>query len=259
MTSIRGAFALGAALIVASFSAQAADLGQGRGGSLKDYGYTPAMVASPAASWYVRLDAGYARYDRPIMVENGIYDLIDTSIDSTWTLGGGVGTYLAKHMRADLTVHHHFESDASGLLATAGAPLQGVRRFGLDSTVVLANLYYDFDMGSRFTPYIGVGLGGVHHRTKTATVTDGCGCTGTIEANDSWHVAAAAMAGFSVALRERLHFDAGYRFLYLGETSTGPIRATTIGPPVVNVVSQDPTVENIHAHEFRVGLRYDIR
>jgi opacity protein-like surface antigen len=257
MTSIRSAILAGVALIAGSISAQAADLGAGRGGSLKDYGYTPAMVQSAPASWYVRIDGGHARFDDPLMVEDGRFDLTHTSYDDAWSLGGGAGMYFSKNWRADVSVTHFFESDVKGTLQ-AGSSINGERRFGMDSTVVLASLYYDFDLRSRFTPYIGVGLGAVHHRTKTGTVSDACGCTGTIEAADQWHVAAAAMAGFSLALRDRLHFDAGYRFLYLGEASTGPIRATTTAP-VATYISDDPSIENIHAHEFRVGLRYDIR
>jgi opacity protein-like surface antigen len=257
MTSIRSAVLACAVLVAGSLSAGAADLGAGRGGSLKDYGYTPQMVASPAASWYVRIDGGYARFDDPIITEDGRFDLINTSIDETWTLGGGVGMYFGRGWRGDITVTKVFEADAAGTLQ-AGSSINGERRFGIDSTVVLANLYYDFNMGSRFTPYLGLGLGFAHNRTKAGTISDSCGCTGVIEEGDQRHVAAAAMAGFSVALRDRLHLDAGYRFMYLGEVATGPIRATTIAP-VATVVSNDPSVESIHSHEFRVGLRYDIR
>jgi opacity protein-like surface antigen len=258
MTSIRRAVLTGAALIAGAFSATAADLGNGRGGSLKDYGYTPQMATSPAASWYVRFDVGHARFDDPIMVEDGRFDLTNTAIDETWTLGGGIGMYFSNKWRGDITVSHLFDTDARGTLQ-AGSSINGERRFGFDSTVVLANIYYDFDRGGRINPYLGLGLGVAHNRTKTGSVSDACGCTGTIESGDERHVAAAAMAGVSIALRDRLHFDAGYRFLYLGEVATGPIRATTTALPVTTYVSNDPTVENIHAHEFRVGLRYDIR
>ena len=84
------------------------------------------------------------------------------------------------------------------------------------------------------------------------------------------------MAGFSAKLRggesvqegsfkdapvqgssgRNLYLDVGYRFLYLGETATGPV---TLINTAGTLVSRDPTVEEIHAHEFRVGLRYDLR
>ena len=68
---------------------------------------------------------------------------------------------------------------------------------------------------------------------------------------------------FQIKLRDRLSFDAGYRFLYLGEAQTGPVNATYTAPVAgghagAGTVSQDPLVEDIHAHQFRLGLRYDI-
>lgn len=277
MTCIGRTVAVGATLILGSISAQAADLYGGRGG-LKDYGYTPTMVESSPRNWYLRLDGGYMGFDRPIMVEGGIYDLVDTDIKSTWTLGGGVGTYFTSNVRGDLTVHHQFRSDVHAANITPGATLQGGRDFGLDSTVILANLYYDFTgISSRVTPYIGVGLGGVYHHTSTGTISDPCGCTGTIDSGSSWHVAGAAMAGVSVKLRggqqavdsgsikdapvyvdtgRNLFLDVGYRYLYLGETATGTVRSTA---PTTAVVAKDVTVESIHGHEFRVGLRYEFR
>lgn len=256
MTSIRGTLLLGAALMLGGVAgAEAADLNYG--GSIKDGGYMAPMTA-PEPRLYFRVDGGYAFHDDPTMVENGIYDLTETSIGNAWTVGGGVGMYFSRNVRADITVDHRFNADVEGNLADHAATLEGVRRFGLSSTVALANVYYDFDTRSRFTPYVGVGLGFVHHKTKDGTVDNPCGgCTGIVEGDSSTHVAAALMAGFSVALRDRLMLDAGYRFLYLGETATGPV--TFNCGACTQTVSEDPTVESIHAHEFRVGLRYNVQ
>lgn len=275
MTTIRGTLLLGAALVLGSVAgAEAADINYG--GSIKDGGYAAPMVA-PEPRFYFRVDGGYAFHDDPTMVEDGIYDLTDTAIDNTWTVGGGVGMYFSRNVRADITVDHRFEAEAQGNLADHAATLEGVRRFGMSSTVALANVYYDFDTRTRFTPYVGIGLGFVRHSLKAGTVEDPCGlCTGTIDANSSTHVAGALMAGFSVNLLGRreqyagstkdgmaiaapagrsLLLDVGYRFLYLGETETGAVRFT--GTP--DVVADDPTVESIHAHEIRVGLRYNVQ
>ena len=101
-------------------------------------------------------------------------------------------------------------------------PLPGSREFGLKSTVALANLYYDFDFGSRFTPYLGVGLGFTHNEATAGSVIDDTGAvTATIDGSSSTNVAGAAMAGVSMKLRDRLSLDAGYRFLYLGDAADG--------------------------------------
>jgi opacity protein-like surface antigen len=275
MISLRKAIVLGAALLAGSVSAaSAADLGGYRGGSMKDSGYAPqTVVQSSGPAWYFRLDTGVARHDNPYMLEDGVAELTHAHMDKTWTLGGGIGYYFNKNVRGDLTYDHRFKSDVQGYrydvsqlgggvdcdpAAGAQSSCHGTRSFGLKSDVFLANLYYDFDCRCGFTPYVGAGLGFVRHKTTTGQVTDtvnGGGVTGTIDSNSSTHVAGALMAGMSFQIRERMNIDAGYRFLYLGETSTGAVRDN-----VNNVtIAPDPTVEQIHAHEFRVGLRYDFR
>lgn len=251
MAAARTIVGLAAAMACAgALSASAADL---YGGSMKDVPYY-APMESPRPSLYLRLDGGYSAFDEPTIVEEHLYDLSDAAIDNAWSFGGGVGFYLSRGWRADLTVDRRFEAGTEGLL-TQG-PLPGSREFGLKSTVALANLYYDFDFGSRFTPYLGVGLGFTHNEATAGSVIDDTGAvTATIDGSSSTNVAGAAMAGVSMKLRDRLSLDAGYRFLYLGDAATGAVTEIATGAPV----SGDPTVEDIHAHEFRFGLRYDIR
>jgi opacity protein-like surface antigen len=269
MTISRTTYMLSASLLLASpAAADAADL-YGNG-SIKDVAYEAPLPVGP--SWYVRIDGGYAVHDDPVMTEMGIYDLVDESIDDTWTLGGGIGRYFTPTIRGDITYDHRFEADASGTLLDHYANLNGVRNFGIESDVVLFNLYYDFNHGARFSPYVGAGLGVTHNKTTTGTAESFCGCTGTIESGSDMDVAAALMAGFTTKLRggqsvveggskdgpmvidsgRGLYLDVGYRFLYLGDVETGPIVTTT-------PIADDPTVGSIMAHEFRIGLRYDFR
>jgi opacity protein-like surface antigen len=254
MVFTRASLLISAALVLGSAGgALAADLGNyggGGGGSLKDGPMPMYQAASP--SWYVRADGGFSAYDEPEMTVAGIYSLTDENIDSTWSFGGGVGRYFGNGFRGDLTWDHRFEADAEGTLGDPTSNLKGTGHFGLKSDVFLANMYYDIDAGSRFTPYIGVGLGFTRNTTSAGTVSD-CGCvTATIAEGSETHVAGAAMAGVQLKLRERLSLDMGYRFLYLGSVETGPLT------PIASTLGADPTVEDIHAHEFRFGLRYDI-
>lgn len=250
---------VGAAIAAGGIAtASAADL-YGRG-SMKDT-YAPMAMANPA-TWYIRGQVGYAYHDRPEMSEiapsAATFDLSDATIGETWTAGIGIGRYFTRNIRGDLTWDHRWEADAHGTAGnTAGIPFAGgTRYFGLKSDVFMANLYYDFDAG-RFRPYVGIGLGMTRNSTTTGHVVDPCGCSGIIEGADKWSVAGALMTGFSVQLKDRLHLDAGYRFLYLGEAHTGPITGSTPAGAPVN--SGDPRVTDIFAHELRVGLRYDIR
>lgn len=272
---LAAAFALGSA-----HAAQSADL---YGGAVAENYYAGSMkdaVAAPIApmgpTWYLRIDGGYSAFDTPDMTEDGLWSLTETDIDDTWSIGGGIGKYFTSTIRGDITYDHRFEADAQGDLPDPNSPFPGLRKFGIESDVVLANIYYDFARGHRINPYVGVGLGVAYNKTTRGTV-ETCGCTtGVIETGSTTHVAGALMAGFSARLRggagsahashygsikdmpvavdRGLYLDVGYRFLYLGEAETGAVRDIGGGNPI----SQDPTVENLHAHELRVGLRYEL-
>lgn len=266
---------LGSAILLASVAgAAAADLG-GYGGSVKDYSPEP---TGPA--WYFRIDGGYAVHEEPEMYETldagygaGKHKLYDTDLDDTWTLGGGIGKYFGSRFRGDITYDHRFEADAKGSL-DAGCCGEGRHTFGVESDVVLLNLYYDFNRGGRISPYVGAGVGVAFNQTTKGSYSDDCGCVGVIEEDDETEFAVAAMAGFTTRLRggtqvieggsvkdgpvvveggRALYLDVGYRFLYLGDAVTGPV--------VINnqQVSEDPVVEDINAHEFRIGLRMDLQ
>jgi opacity protein-like surface antigen len=278
MAFTRASLILGAAVLLGTVQgAAAADLGDyGRGGSLKD-GYA-APTEPSHRSWYVRIDGGYSLNETPDISETlctpcgaKTYELTNTDFANTWSFGGGVGMHFTNRIRGDITYDHRFSGDVKGDLNIA--PPLGTRTFGLQSDVVLANLYYDFDFGSRFTPYVGGGIGWVRNETEAGTVVS-CGCaTGTIAPGTSNNFAGALMTGVSVNLwggeqqvmgggmkdgpmyvdsGRKLALDFGYRFLFLGDAATGPVSN------VVGVSSDDPTMHDVHAHELRLGLRYDL-
>jgi opacity protein-like surface antigen len=273
MIAKRSALILGAMLGLGALApVQAADLGGGRGGSIKDDAM-PALMAQ-SARFYVRADGSYAAYDRPSIDIDGKFDAFNSKIDGSWAAGGGIGYYISKNWRADFTYEQRFNSDVSGTYQFNGGNNANFK-FGMKSQLGLFNAYYDFDTRTRFTPYVGLGLGWVDHKTSAGSVTDSCNCTSTIDSGSNTSVAGALMAGVAVNLTRRgpaagagenygggeiarnLYLDVGYRFLYLGEAKTGAINAVVATKPVV--VAADPTVSDIHAHEFRVGLRYDFR
>ncbi len=251
-----------AAVLLGSASAQAADLGGMRGGSIKD-GYVPQMVDNVGARWYLRGDYSHAWQGLGSMTEPPNYDLTMTSIANTNSFGFGIGHYFSKSVRGDITLDWRRDAAARGSVNDGVATVQGERQFGISNMVALANLYYDFDTRSHFTPYIGVGLGFARNTTKAGTVAlSGCQlltCSADFEGATSTNAAAALMTGFSARLHDRLHLDAGYRFLYLGNAHTGDIRITRPVGDTGPTSSPDPIVHDLHAHEFRVGLRWDIK
>ncbi len=254
MISIRASVLGGAAVLLVSLgSAQAADLFHGNG-SIKDGGYSAGVAPPP--SWYLRIDGSYAVHDNPVLVEGGRFDLTQRGFDSTWSFGGGLGYYFSSAVRGDLTYDHRFATNMRGT-RDVSAVGGGQREFSVKSHLLLANLYYDFNRDGRFNPYLGVGLGGVHHKTSPYTVATTCGCTETIASGSSWDVAGALTAGLQMKLTRRASLDFGYRFLYMGRVKTGSVESDAGGP--VGTIARDIVSEDLRAHEFRFGLRYNIR
>lgn len=272
----------GAAVLAAgTIAASAADLGRG---SLKDYGAPapmPVTMSSPS-SWYIRGDFSASSFDAPTIYEAfndpiapAEYDLTQTKIGRNWGLGGGIGRYLSANTRADITFDMFRKSSVSGFMSpivdTVGCGgcavnLPGEHKFDLQSTVGLLNFYYDFGQRGHFSPYVGAGIGFVRHKTSNGTINghfDGTPpneVSGTIDGKSTTQLAGALMTGFSVALRSNMHLDAGYRFLYMGKAETGKVNGTSTdlsNNVLTNPVYDDPTVTDIHAHQFRVGVRYD--
>lgn len=250
-------------VLMGTTSVTAADLYNGRRGSIKDAPavYEPAAQSRP--TFYLRADATYSHNMISSLFEPPNYELSNIGIGTNWAYGFGVGMYFSKQLRGDITIDLRQHADIYGTVADTAATFQGERRFGVKSNVYLANLYYDFDMRSHFTPYVGIGLGFSQNRTSDGVImTPGCGpalgCDPGFAGAKQTSAAAALMAGFTAKLHDRLSLDAGYRFLYLGDAHTGNI--VNRSPLAVAPQSAaDPIVSDMHAHEFRVGLRMDIR
>ena len=252
-----------AALLFSTVSATAADLGGMKGGSIKD-GYMPAMHEPSMARFYLRADYSHGWNSFGNLTEPPNYDLTQTSIGNSHSWGVGVGYYFSKNVRADATFDWRRDAAVRGSVTDVNATVQGERQFNVNNMVALANVYYDFDLRSHFTPYLGVGLGVARNTTSAGTVAlSGCQtntCSADFDGATQWNAAGALMAGFTARLHDRVHLDAGYRFLYLGNAHTGDIRITrAVVTPGAPTTSPDPIVHDLSAHEFRVGLRFDIK
>ncbi|MEZ5899639.1 MAG: outer membrane protein [Hyphomicrobium sp.] len=270
---------LGAAILFSTvFGANAADLY----GGMKDPQYVAPMV-SAGPSVYLRADGSLAFHtiDDISIVDQGLVNPPsaisggNSDIDNGWGVGGGVGMYFGRGFRGDLTLEYRTSADVSGT-AEATCCTLGTST-DVDGVVGLANLYYDFNRGGRFMPYLGAGIGFAHLSTGSGTLgcVSACGANfgdATYGGSSTTNFAVAAMAGLTVKLRggqpvymggvkdepvmvdsgRGLYLDIGYRFLHLGDVETG--NALQTNGNALNVGWDD-----MNAHEFRFGLRYDLR
>ena len=193
-----------------------------------------AVVYSERSGWYLRGDYSYAWSDAGELARP-IEPFSNVSIDNTWALGGGIGRYFGRGVRGDVNYEWRGSTDVDG-----AGPGTLTTRFDLKSSLLLANLYYDFRPNERFTPYVGIGVGAARHTASGGTIQTACTLCATYIDDSNWSAAGALMAGV------------GYRFLYLGDARTGNLVGTTFATP-------GPRLDDITAHELRVGLRWDIR
>jgi len=254
MVAFHRSIIAGAVLLIASATGAAADGYSG----MKDM----PVVTIQTPSWYVRGDASYAWMNSGDL-NGAITPFGSRSIDNTWAAGGGIGYYFGRGVRGDVTYEWRGKSDVHG----GGA---FTTDFDVRTSVILANLYYDFRPFERITPYVGVGLGAAHHSSSSGAIVTCGGVCLPYGGDDNWSAAGALMAGISIRLDRgshapvsikdgpsyaepgRLHLDVGYRFLYLGDAHTGNLVGAAFPTP-------GPRLDDVTAQEIRVGLRWDIR
>ncbi len=93
-------------------------------------------------------------------------NIYDTSVwssdaDTGLVLGGAIGTSLekwAQGLKAELEVSYR-RNDLGGFWSESGGSESGSIDGNLSTFAVMANVWYDFDVGSKFVPYVGGGAG----------------------------------------------------------------------------------------------------
>ena len=121
--------------------------------------------------------------------------------------------------------------------------------FSLKTYTLMLNVYKDLGNYLGFTPYIGAGIGAAYHQMSGVYFTGNPNLTNTIEGRNDLAFAWAVMAGVGYQVSDRAILDFGYRYIDLGKASSGRVDNAGFVNPRVNV-------DDISAHEFKVGLRY---
>ncbi len=101
--------------------------------------------------------------------------LFTEDADTGFVIGGAVGTELQRWvqgLRAEMEVSYR-RNDRSGsheyFYGAFDDPAEGPIDGNLSNFAVLANLWYEFDVGSKFRPYVGGGAGWARSRLEAAS------------------------------------------------------------------------------------------
>lgn len=217
------------------------------------------------AGWYLRGDLSYSDTRVGSLDMNGA-GLRNVRTSPAWSAGAGVGYKFFDYFRMDVTVDYRTRVglDSSGTPMTCGLQVCDVAtntRFR--NTLGLVNAYVDLGKYWRITPYVGAGAGlsynhmGTTFGTVTYPVgtipgTQIIGVNGASKTQFAW----ALMAGAGIALDNHATLDLGYRYVSIGNAASQPYELPIVGGGA-NVAYRGEA-KNLRAHEFRIGLRYQI-
>lgn len=118
----------------------------------------------------------------------------------------------------------------------------------IKSQFVMANLYYDFNTGSDWTPYVGAGLG--YARVKADNSVNYAGQAMSLSKssnNFAWNLT----AGLSYQVTDDLVIDASYRYIDYGKVDTSG--RFDLGQKYHHDVN---TRSKVRSNELNIGVRY---
>jgi len=188
------ASACAAAVSLGATSAQAAETGSLVDGSL---------------NFYVSMfgGVGFAETYNPTFVGGLTTYKYDAKFKTGFIVGGAIGVenFLIENLRSELEVSYFSFKPKSYV----GPLFVGANPTGrLSSVNILANAWYDFDLGMAISPYIGGGAG-IGFVKNNLTVTNGAGAQyGGSDVGFAFQLG----TGFKYDISQSIGLDVGYRF-----------------------------------------------
>ncbi|MGE0768728.1 MAG: outer membrane protein [Hyphomicrobiaceae bacterium] len=223
------------------------------GGSLKD-GYAPAYSAPAIAGpCYLRGDVGYgwSNTSGAVYEGNGVDPVVynaELSNGGVYEAGIGCGSG-SRGLRGDFTIgfrSRDFKGDVDILINNV--PVDPPISTKIDSYTAMVNGYYDFGSFRGFVPYVGAGVGVALHEMDKVIV-DHPASPNPQHGDTKVDLAWALMAGIGYQISSNAVLDIGYRYIDMGSAfSNQGDTAQVLNPKLV--------VDDMTAHEFKVGLRY---
>ena len=219
-----------------------------------------------AGGWYLRGDVGVSSYnrgkfsspDQPPAVFFG------EDLGAGAFAGVGVGYQFNGWLRADVTGEYRFSKgfkvfDRIDFDAGGGVPgvTHETTHGDYTAAVFLLNGYFDLGTWYGITPFVGAGVGVARNMmagfsdtslTTIAGVTTPSG--GGYANGDKTHFAWALHAGLAYSVTPNLKLETAYRYLNLGEATTGVLNCfcgQTFSPI---------KVKDLDSHDIRIGFRY---
>ena len=156
----------------------------------------------------------------------------DIELDSTPSFAGALGFRLSKQLRVEAELSYK-KPDINSLHLATGTTYDVAGE--LNTWLGLMNVYYDFDVPWKVTPYVsaGLGMGYIDGELNSSA-------GGQTFSDSAYGLAWQAGAGIKYRPRTNLAYTLGYRYEGTQDLELGDIDLGYSG------------------HEFRIGLEYDL-
>ena len=166
--------------------------------------------------------------------------------ETVMPLGGAIGYNWAKHgvslrTEVEFLYRTNLGYDSNPTFMNAASPTKFSS--SMTSKTVLFNGYYDFTNTTKFTPFIGGGVGlSMNNSTTHGSLTSGASPSEYKRdmTNFAWNLG----GGVAYNLTEHIILDVTYRYTDLGKASWGDANVAQI------------TSNNLHTNELHFGARY---
>jgi len=157
----------------------------------------------------------------------------EVEYDGGYIISGEIGGWLDDNWRASTELLYQ-ENDLDDMSAAGGSiSVDG----DAEIIALMGNVYYDFDTGSKFKPFLNVGVGGA--RVEVSDITSPAAAPYYLEGDDDYVFAYQAGVGVSYDFDGPFALDMKYRYL----------------------ATSDPEFEisetEFSSHNFYVGYRYN--
>ncbi|MEQ1864710.1 MAG: outer membrane beta-barrel protein [Micropepsaceae bacterium] len=145
----------------------------------------------------------------------GCSDSFSSDADTGFVLGGAIGTSLekwAKGLRVEMEVSYR-RNDVGGTWTTDGGELGGPIDGNMSTFAIMANTWYDIDVGHKVVPYVGGGVGWARMNGDVQFI-DTIGCCGTTEDNEDSNSGFAWQLGLGINYEVMPAVDVGIDYRY---------------------------------------------
>lgn len=259
-------------LCVVAFAALSSTVVGGNAADMAKLGFPTVIppLESLDSGWYLRGDVG-AGISMSGRFEEPSFDSPPTGFSGGWNLqsrgdsailGAGVGYQISDMLRADVTAEYRTPIDLKGVgnqngnFGLAGNGLAISNLSGkLSSFAMMANFYADFGSYNGLTPYVGAGAGFAYNMFRDGkqnnTLPNASTSSGRYADGDATSLAWALHAGFAFNFTEQAKLDVAYRYLNLGDASSGALVCAAACATV-----DKWQVKGFSSSDIRVGMRW---